>query len=159
MAKGNLAVNRGDKLVAMTWSDPAGWVTLGNGNKEDNMSDTDWFDENEGWCLQRLSDLNDDVCMTVRLLPLEQRKFPMGTLVMTKNAMHQLDDRDVAKALERHLTGDWGDIESEDWEQNESALRDGFRLFSVYRDRRDSKFWIITEADRSVTTVLLPKDY
>ena len=132
------------------------------------MSDTNWFDENDGWWLQRLDDLDDPepsdwlddvIGMSIRLLPVEQRKFPMGLLVMTSNAMHQLDYRDVAKALERHLAGDWGDIGSEDWEQNESGLRDGFRLFSVYSDRREKKFWVITEADRSVTTVLLPEDY
>ena len=62
-------------------------------------------------------------------------------------------------ALDRHAQGDWGNLDREDWAENELALREGFRLFSVYLSRNDVKFWIITEADRSITTILLPEEY
>jgi hypothetical protein len=62
-------------------------------------------------------------------------------------------------AITRHAAGDWGECDPEDWQENEHALKEGFRLLSVYRSSRGVKFWIITEADRSLTTVLLPEDY
>jgi hypothetical protein len=66
---------------------------------------------------------------------------------------------DIARALIRHGKGDWGDVSGADREENELSLKDGYRLLSVYHDRKGVKFWIITEADRSATTVLLPDDY
>jgi hypothetical protein len=60
--------------------------------------------------------------------------------------------------LARHATGDWGDLCAFDRRQNETALRDGYRVFSSY-DVPAGKVWIITEADRSVTTILLPEEY
>jgi hypothetical protein len=61
--------------------------------------------------------------------------------------------------LERHVTGDWGELVEEDRQENELSLRQGFRLFSAYRLRDETKIWIITEHDRSATTLLLPEDY
>lgn len=61
--------------------------------------------------------------------------------------------------VSRHLTGDWGDLEVEDKVENELSLREGFRLLSAYHLPDGTKVWIITEADRSVTTVLLPDEY
>ena len=61
--------------------------------------------------------------------------------------------------LNRHESGDWGDVCREDWQSNDQALDDGSRLFSVYRTRLEERLWIITEADRSFTTVLLPYEY
>jgi hypothetical protein len=89
----------------------------------------------------------------------KMRKFELGQTVMTRNAQETLDSADVFQAVCRHAAGDWGDCCQDDWESNEEALRNGERLFSVYRDRAGVKFWIITEWDRSVTTVLLPEDY
>jgi hypothetical protein len=89
---------------------------------------------------------------------LARAKFPLGQVVMTANAANQLKPLDVAEALSRHSAGDWGDICEQDQRENELSLREGFRLLSVYRSG-NSTFWIITEADRSVTTVLLPEDY
>jgi len=86
-------------------------------------------------------------------------KFDLGRLLITPHAQQELISEDVMKALGRHLSGDWGDVGREDWQENELSLREGFRLFSVYHDGNDTKFWIITEADRSATTVLLPDDY
>lgn len=85
--------------------------------------------------------------------------FPMGQCVITANAKDRLHAEDVKLALDRHAGGDWGDLCEQDWKENEIGLAQGLRLFSVYRDCGGAKFYIITEHDRSVTTVLLPEDY
>ena len=89
----------------------------------------------------------------------QQPKFCLGQTVSTGNAVATLNPEDVLKAMGRHHRGDWGDLCDEDREANERAIKHGGRLFSVYRDRQETKFYIITECDRSVTTVLLPEDY
>ncbi len=86
-------------------------------------------------------------------------KFPLGRVVMTPAAMQALTPDDVIFALRRHVTGDWGDVCQEDWDENLFSLREGFRLFSVYHTKAGIKHWVITECDRSATTVLLPEDY
>lgn len=86
-------------------------------------------------------------------------KFELGRIMITRGAQEVLSHQDVLTALGRHLTGDWGQVGSEDWQENELSLREGFRLLSAYTDRNGVKFWIITEADRSSTTVLLPSEY
>ena len=59
----------------------------------------------------------------------------------------------------RHMAGDWGEVDAEDKAANDLALMDGSRLLSAYTTTKGQKLWIITEADRSVTTILLPSDY
>ena len=86
-------------------------------------------------------------------------KFCLGKLFITPGAMKQLSPMEVLDAIGRHARGDWGDVGVEDREENEFSLREGFRLFSSYRGANDSKFWVITEHDRSITTVLLPEEY
>ena len=86
-------------------------------------------------------------------------KFPLGHMVITPNALSNLHLADVRKALDRHVVGDWGDICDEDKAINEQSLTQGGRLMSTFTDSRGTAFWIITEADRSATTVLLPEDY
>lgn len=86
-------------------------------------------------------------------------KFPLGRTVITANALATLHPDDVPAAIRRHVAGDWGNLCPEDREENERSLREGGRLFSVYLDRNGMKFYLITEHDRSVTTVLLPEDY
>jgi hypothetical protein len=86
-------------------------------------------------------------------------KFPLGRLVATANAASCLSPAEISSALRRHLLGDWGDLDEEDKQTNERALVEGTRLFSAYHAADGTKFWIITEWDRSVTTVLLPEDY
>ena len=90
--------------------------------------------------------------------PLSQ-SFPLGRTVITRNAQSQLHPLDVFLSIVRHAARDWGDVCPADREENELSLREGFRLLSSYKDRHGTKFWIITEADRSITTVLLPEDY
>src|SRR4051794_6022066 len=85
-------------------------------------------------------------------------KFPLGRIVMTANAAARLDAVAVHASLRRHAAGDWGDLPPEDAAQNEFGLKHGERLFSAYGTGED-RFWIITERDRSVTTVLMPEDY
>src|SRR5690348_13790903 len=87
--------------------------------------------------------------------------FPLGRVVITANAQRQLPPDDVLTALRRHRAGDWGDLCEEDREANESALQHGERLFSVYHTAAPArtKFYLITEWDRSATTILLPEDY
>ena len=85
--------------------------------------------------------------------------FPLGMLVVTTAAAEELPKIDVAHALRQHATGSWGDLSEDDRVANETALKHGGRLFSAYKSTNGIKFWIITEADRSSTTVLLPDDY
>ncbi|HOB98268.1 MAG TPA: hypothetical protein PKM43_05915 [Verrucomicrobiota bacterium] len=92
--------------------------------------------------------------------PLETTlPFALGQTVITNNAAERLEPYDVYAALRRHARGDWGELDAEDVAENERSLKEGFRLLSAYSDRNGVKFWIITEADHSVTTVLLPEDY
>ena len=86
-------------------------------------------------------------------------KFSLGQTVSTRNILDALNPEDLLQAMKRHHSGDWGDLCEEDRQANEEALEHGDRLFSVYHDREETKFYIITEWDRSVTTVLLPEDY
>lgn len=85
-------------------------------------------------------------------------RFNPGRLMIIRNAKNALPRREVDAAINRHLSGDWGDVCQSDWQRNEQALRDGDRLLSVYQTQAGEKFWIITESDRSTTTVLLPSD-
>ena len=87
------------------------------------------------------------------------RTITLGQTVITPNAQESLHPEDVRESLARHQSGDWGDCGKEDATENEFALGKRLRLFSVYHDRNGQKFWIITEADRSSTCVLLPEDY
>lgn len=86
-------------------------------------------------------------------------RFHPGQLMITRNANDTLPHVEVDAAIKRHLSGDWGDVCPSDGRLNEDALKHGDRLFSVYHTQDGEKFWIITESDRSATTVLLPSDY
>lgn len=88
-----------------------------------------------------------------------QPKFLLGHTVATRNALNQIPNVEILNALSRHVRGDWGTLDREDWNANERALLHGGRLFSAYHSSQNVKFWIITECDRSATTVLLPEDY
>lgn len=86
-------------------------------------------------------------------------KFTLGKLCITPNAKESLSHDDTLDALRRHAVGDWGNLDFEDKAANEAALQCGGRLFSAYISCSGARFWIITEADRSYTTILLPEDY
>lgn len=85
--------------------------------------------------------------------------FPLGQVVATPGALAEIPHEEIAAALGRHNRGDWGEVGEADKQENELSLREGFRLLSAYRSTAGVKFWIITEADRSATTVLLPEEY
>ncbi len=88
-------------------------------------------------------------------------KFSLGVIVATPGALRALDvsDEEPFSFLFRHASGDWGELDDEDKRENEFSLREGFRLLSAYRLKTGERLWIITEADRSVTTLLLPEEY
>lgn len=86
-------------------------------------------------------------------------RFKLGQVVITPGANAALDREDVVKGLRRHHSGDFGDMCEEDKAYNQEALETGGRIMSAYHDRNDTKFWIITEHDRSATTILLPDEY
>jgi hypothetical protein len=88
-----------------------------------------------------------------------EKHFKFGDIYITTNAQRALSHEIVNSALVRHISGDWGDVSRMDWRRNDRALEEGTRIFSSYHDPKGRKFWIITEADRSMTTVLLPEDY
>ena len=88
-------------------------------------------------------------------------KFSLGQLVATSGALVALKEAEVSfwPYIRRHQEGDWGNVTREDAAENELSLREGFRLISAYSLPDGCKIWIITEADRSATTILLPEEY
>jgi hypothetical protein len=97
--------------------------------------------------------------MQIQLIKPDRLKFSLGRLTATPAALQYLTNEDTMSALRRHVVGDWGEVDSEDKAANDRALIEGTRLLSVYSTAAGVKFWIITEADRSATTILLPEDY
>lgn len=87
--------------------------------------------------------------------------FQLGQLVATPGALAAFSEAGETPLpyIARHSQGDWGELDQEDVQENQYSLENGFRLLSAYRLRDGSKIWIITEADRSATTVLLPSEY
>lgn len=87
--------------------------------------------------------------------------FGLGQVVATLGALSAMTELDIAPLdlIHRHVTGDWGDLGSEDQQQNLLAIRSGLRIFSSYEISASVKIWSITEADRSSTTLLLPDEY
>jgi hypothetical protein len=88
-------------------------------------------------------------------------RFPLGQIVATPGALDALlmAGQMPGIFLRRHVAGDWGDIDAEDQRSNEYSLAHGFRLVSAYRLLDDTLIWVITEADRSSTCILLPSEY
>jgi hypothetical protein len=90
---------------------------------------------------------------------MNEPKFSPGRLVATPGALEKVPNEELLPALSRHVCGDWGDVDEHDRKENELSLQKGFRLLSVYHTQAKATFWIITEADRTLTTVLLPEEY
>ena len=91
-------------------------------------------------------------------------RFQLGSLVWTRGVNDRIADDEgfakfVLRSIKRHARGDWGELPPEDVQENEFSLKEGFRLLSAYHHQDSTKIWIITEADRSVTTVLFPDEY
>lgn len=88
--------------------------------------------------------------------------FELGQVVATQGAVSAIEENniDMLSLLSRHSNGDWGNIPEEDKMENQRSLENGYRILSSYRlNEQGEKLWIITEADRSVTTLLLPDEY
>ncbi len=98
-------------------------------------------------------------------MPETRVAFPLGTLVMTAGVNEKVAEdakfaEFVTRSLARHTAGDWGDMSQEDKKENDLALKAGnLRVFSAYESPGLPKIWIITEADRSATTILFPDEY
>ena len=92
-------------------------------------------------------------------VPEKTVRVPLGRTLATPGVLKVTTEAERSIALNRHSHGDWGDVVEEDWRVNDQALQNGERLLSVYHTLSGTKFWIITEADRSATTVLLPSEY
>jgi hypothetical protein len=86
-------------------------------------------------------------------------KFPLGQLVATPGALDVITFEQVHDLIERHRTGDWGDVSEQDWLANDRALAEGRRIFSSFKMSKYVRIWVITEANRSATTILLPCEY
>ena len=87
--------------------------------------------------------------------------FSLGRIVATPGALDALNrsGQNPAEFIRRHASGDWGEVDDHDRAENQFSLAHGFRLLSSYTTSTGDKFWIITEADRSATTLLLPEEY
>jgi hypothetical protein len=88
-------------------------------------------------------------------------RFPLGRVVATPGALRALEKAEQlpAEFLERHVNGDWGEVPDADKQENEVAVEQGFRILSGYTTSAGDKLWILTEADRSATILLLPEEY
>ena len=88
-------------------------------------------------------------------------KFSLGQLVATPGALRALEEAGQSPGyfLDRHMVGDWGEVDAEDQRANDEALVSGERLLSAYKTLLGVRLWCITEADRSSTCLLLPEEY
>jgi len=90
---------------------------------------------------------------------MKKQLFDPGQIVATPGALNLAEQGvNLLAYLLRHISGDWGELEEEDKRENEFSLRNGFRILSAY-NTQSGRLWIITEADRSATTFLLPEEY
>lgn len=96
--------------------------------------------------------------LLVALIALVAR-FRLGSVCHTSTLEEKVPYMEAMHGLYRHSQCDWGDLTMDDIAENEFSLQNGLRLLSVYTTQTGVKFWIITEADRSLTTILLPEDY
>jgi hypothetical protein len=88
-------------------------------------------------------------------------RFPLGRVVATPGALSALEKAEQlpAEFLDRHVNGDWWDVPEADKQENELSVEQGFRMLSAYTTSAGDQIWILTEADRSATTILLPEEY
>jgi len=88
-------------------------------------------------------------------------RFALGQTYITPGAEEALmiAGQTAIEFLRRHMTCDWSELADDDAQENELSLREGFRVLSAYRTSKGQKLWIITEADRSSTTIVLPSEY
>lgn len=94
------------------------------------------------------------------MIPL-RKPFPMGRIVATPGALKAFEQTGESPSdfLRKHAGGDWGTVCPEDWKANDDSLQEGLRILSAYRLKDETRIWIITEADRSSSCILLPEEY
>ncbi len=87
--------------------------------------------------------------------------FSLGQIVATPGALRALQkaEQEPHEFLDRHVNGDWGEVPEEDKKENEFSVQHGFRILSAYTTSAGDRIWLLTEADRSATTFLLPDEY
>ncbi len=109
--------------------------------------------KNQGWL--------DRAHLGTKVTPNTAHRFPLGRLLTTPGAIEALEvtEESSMALFARHQSGDWGDLAEEDRQENEFSVRNGLRILSAYYLSDNTKIWIITEADRSATTILLPSEY
>ena len=92
---------------------------------------------------------------------MTQPRFSLGKVVATPGALEALEDAKQRpdEFLRRHVAGDWGDVDAHDRRENETSVEGGFRILSAYETKQSATLWVITEADRSSTCLLLPEEY
>jgi hypothetical protein len=98
---------------------------------------------------------------TIDVLERKRNKLELGSVIVTPKASQALNESGQSpdEFLARHESGDWGEVGSADWKENELSLCKGFQVFSIYKLSNSEEIWIITQPDRSATTILLPEEY
>lgn len=93
--------------------------------------------------------------------PKAKGLFPLGQTYMTPGAIKALQDsgQTANEFLIKHQSGNWGEVDEADWNENDFSVKAGYRILSAYRTSKDVKIWVITEADRSSTVAMLPSEY
>ena len=88
-------------------------------------------------------------------------RFSLGRVVATPGALSALEKAEQlpAELLDRHVNGDWGEVPDADKQENERSVEQGLRILSAYTTSAGDKIWILTEADRSATILMLPEEY
>jgi hypothetical protein len=88
-------------------------------------------------------------------------RFSLGRVVATPGALAALEKAEQlpAEFLDRHVNGDWGEVPDADKQENERSVEQGFRILSAYTTSAGDRVWILTEADRSATILMLPEEY
>ena len=92
-------------------------------------------------------------------IPIPLMALELGNFFVTRRAAKRIHAKDAMDCLERHMIGDYGDVDDFDWKTNDLAWKHGFPVVSSYADRKKRRFLIITEPGRSATTILLPEEY
>lgn len=87
--------------------------------------------------------------------------FPLGKVYLTIGAREELQEsnQDAFEFLKLHQTGNFGLVSKDDWKENEFSIKEGFRILSAYKTKLGEKIWVISESDRSSTTILKPEEY
>ena len=88
-------------------------------------------------------------------------RFPLGRVVATPGVLSALEkaEQHPAAFLDRHVSGDWGEVPEADKQENEVSVEQGFRILSAYTTSAGDRIWVLTEADRSATILMLPEEY